>query len=144
MSSHRSLSSAQKDKKLNHLIESVSQKLNFVRYQSFSRRKKSSTPKSRKKLKHSSSTVFFKKVTFFGWFLHHSTRNELLKMNLLITNQNSCENSKLKIFLVFRLSAVYISFPPARLLFYSFTSEKLILIKIVEISGSAQNAPLKL
>ena len=71
---------------------------------------------------------FFKSVTYYWKFLYHSIRNALLITNLLISNQNSSEISKFKVFVTFRLSTVYISFPPARLLFYSFTSEKLILI----------------
>ena len=75
------------------------------------------------------STFFFKSVTCFWNFLQHSIRNELLRTNLLISYRNSCKNLKLKVLVVLRLSAVYISFPPARLLFYSFTSEELIFIK---------------
>ena len=48
---------------------------------------------------------------------------------MLISNRNSCKKSKLKVFLVFRLSALYISFTPVSLLFYSFISEELIFIK---------------
>ena len=73
--------------------------------------------------------IFFKSVAYSWKFLHHSIRNELLRTNLLIFNRNSCKISKFKVFVVFRLSAVYISFLLVRLLFYSFTWDECIFIK---------------